>query len=186
MIRPLKFFSIFIVLIFYSCGPIIADLSYAEINAECIDFNSWFSYHFSPNNSHPDEIAASRLCIAVTPKDLYSYNGCDFSKEPIHPLSVPVNDIRIFTIYDLSEDYPAGSMVNTAFGLVDAMNFYDPIPWPDKGEKDAFITHAYFDPVPFIFAIRVPAKPGAAQFRVEFELSNGRVLSSLTPEVTLN
>ena len=40
MIRPLKFFSIFIVLIFYSCGLIIADLSYAEINAECIDFNS--------------------------------------------------------------------------------------------------------------------------------------------------
>jgi len=97
----------------------------------------------------------------------------------------PVIDIRIYTIYPLSAKYPAGSLVNDAFGLVDAINMSRPIPWPDKGDKEAYITHTFFPPDTFIFAIRKPVAEGPAQFRVEFEMADGRVLSSLSPVATI-
>lgn len=112
----------------------------------------------------------------------YQPVGCDIV---LNPLLHPVTDIRIITIGNFSDKYPPGSIINELFMPI-GLNLTRPdMPWPNKGNADTFISYDTQFGSCVCYVLRFIPEPGEYQFRIEYELSDGHILSSETPIVTL-
>lgn len=132
----------------------------------------------------PTEVPCDRFAITVmayAEAQQYLFN----ERSTNNPLVSPVTDISIVTIGDYNEDYPDGSVVNEVFAIAYHMAAYAPIPWPDKNDAPAYITHSKAEYAEVSFVVRMQPQPGEHQFSVSYTLADGRVLSATTQKVTM-
>lgn len=154
-------------------------LDYTSIEATVVSFPEMNDNNLETEFPH-DRFAIYVMAIAeIMEVEPYSIDNRK------NPLIHPVTDITIVTIGDYNSDYPDGSVVNEAFGIAYRYDDYSPIPWPDKGDAPAYITHSDYMCPRVRFVVRVLPQPGEHQFCVNYTLSDGRVLSATTQKVTL-
>lgn len=165
------------------CGtnPILID--FTAIKANVVDFipgsgPEWIWNEDEFKSEYPYNLFALQVEFDVERLEENGYG--EDSADPDNPLKYPVTDIRIITIGNYNERYPDGSIVNDAFGVFERFNYVYNISWPSLGDNKAFITHWYLYGNPIFFVVRDLPTPGEHQFRVEFELSDKRILTSTT------
>lgn len=111
-------------------------------------------------------------------------DGSTGSEKCDNPLKHPVIDIRIITINDFDDEHKAGDKINELFGIA-FRNQKPNISWPERGSDGTFISYGH----PFYefteYAIRSYPEQGEYKFKVEYELSDGTILTSETPTIML-
>lgn len=160
--------------------PIDVDITGIKVYINNLD-----SHNLSSPDSDNEQIVINRnrfklIVMAKTPEiDYHAFSNEVYFDRLVHP----VTDVKIITINRFNETYPAGSIVNAAFGVTNPSLTYLGLPWPERGKADAFISKFYF---PLYYIIRTSPDPGEHQFRIEYTLSNGNILTTETPLITLN
>lgn len=130
----------------------------------------------SKNNKYPKD--AFMLAINVT-LDSFAWGGGEWIAAD---LADPITAIRIYTVNDFNESYPADSDISSLFKeypLYILNNLEDTL---DDGKN--IVRMDYVNGY-FYKALLTPPTPGTHQFEVEIELKSGKVFTTKTKELEL-
>jgi hypothetical protein len=122
-------------------------------------------------------IAGSLPSIA-TP--LYAASPCYDTYFDI-PLDT-ILDLRIITLNDFNSEKPAGSNVTDYFSVLSGKEFYGLYEYTELNQYYYYADNLFEMNA---MLMEIPSNPGWHQFRIEAELSDGRVLSADAGEVYL-
>lgn len=174
--------SLLAILFFYSCAKddhhdVLKVISGYVESTKVEPMNNGATHpSVSKNNKYPTD--AFMLAINVT-LDSRAWGGAEWVAVD---LSDPITAIRIYTVNDFNESYPAGSDVSSLFNDYPLYIFNN---LKDTLEEGKNIVRMDYVNGYFYKALLTPATPGMHKFKIELELKSGDIFTGETEELEL-